>query len=112
MVVARSLRPFAGGELAEIERLGGGHELDAEDAEGVIQDLPVLEGRVHAHRDEVLLVGGGRDGLDAGRRGENALLDDQHVGGVLREHQPGVEAGAVRQEIRQALRLAPGWSGG
>jgi hypothetical protein len=33
-----------------------------------------------------------------------AVLDDQHVGGVLRQHKPGVHAGALGEEGRQADR--------
>ncbi|MBV6466870.1 MAG: hypothetical protein PGMFKBFP_02197 [Anaerolineales bacterium] len=101
---ARGLRPFSGMELAEVQRLRGGHELDTENAVRVVQDLSVLEGDVHAHRHEVLLVGRGGDGLDRSRRGENPLLHDEMVGGVLREHQPGIEAGFVREEVGESLR--------
>ena len=52
---------LAGREVAEVEGLRGRHELDAEHAVGVLEDLAVLEGRVHAHGDEVFLIGGGRD---------------------------------------------------
>src|SRR5512138_2819213 len=38
-----------GSEFTEIQGLGGGHEFDAEDTAGIVQDLRVLEGRVHAH---------------------------------------------------------------
>ncbi len=102
--IARLLRALARRELAEIQGLRGGHELDPQHAIGVIQDLPSLDGRVHSHRDKVLLVGRGRDGLDAGGRAQDALFHDQVVHGVLRKHQPGVKAGLVRQEIRQPLR--------
>ena len=93
------------GEVAEVERLGRGHELDAQDAVGVLEDLPGLEGRVHAHRHEVFLVGGRRDRLDGGGRGEDALLDDQRVGRVLAEHQPeNMPAPRVRKAGSPALR--------
>ena len=54
------------------------------------------------HRDVILLVGGGRDRVDA--RGISALFvfGDQRRGGHLRHHEARVEARTRRQERRQA----------
>ena len=85
-------------------RLCGCHEFDAKDAEGVIEDLSVLEGGVHAHGNKILLVRGGGDGLDRCRCGQDPLLNNQVIGCVLREHHAGIKARFVREEIRQTLR--------
>src|ERR1700690_1952788 len=86
-------------ELPEMKCLCGGHELDTEYPICIIQDLPILEGGVHTHRYEVFLVRGGGDGLYAGRCGQDPLLHDQMVGGILAEHETGVEARLMCQEI-------------
>ena len=103
-ITSRALRDLSRLELAEVQRLRRRHELDSQNTISVIEDLSVLEGGVHAHRDEVLLVRRGRDGLDARRRRKDPLLHDQMVGGVLAEHHPGVKARLMGQEIRQSLR--------
>jgi len=67
--LARLVCSFAGRELAEVQRLGGGHEFDPQNTIGVVEDLSILEGGVHAHRNEILLICRGRDGLNACGRG-------------------------------------------
>jgi hypothetical protein len=75
--LARGLGPPADRERPEVEGLGRGHELDAEHAVRVVENLAVLERGVHAHRHEVFLVGRSRDRLNRRRRRQDALLDDQ-----------------------------------
>ena len=84
--------------VAEVQALGRGHDLDAEHAAGHVQDLAGLERRVPAHGHEVLLVCGGRDGLDVGGGAQDLLFDDQSVGGVLAQHQPREHASALGEE--------------
>jgi len=60
------LSAFTWRELAEVQGLRGSHEFDSQNAKGIIQNLPVLDGGIHAHRNKILLIRGGRDGLNAG----------------------------------------------
>ncbi len=101
--VLRGAHARAGLELAEVERLSGAHELDPQHAVGVLEDLAVLERGVHAHGDEIFLIGCGRDAHRARGRRQDALLRDEHVGGVLAEHHTAVETWVRREEVGQAL---------
>ena len=52
----------------------------------------------------VFLHARGGHRVDAGRRGESAILGDQRRGRVLGDHQPGVHPGLLGEKRRQALR--------
>ncbi len=102
--LTRLLRAQPRRELAKVKGLRSRHEFDAKNAAGVIHDLGVLQRGIHAHRDEVFLVGGRGDGLHGGRGGEHALLDDEVIGRVLAEHETGIEARFMGQEVGESLR--------
>ena len=59
------------------------------------------------HRDMVLLIGGGRDRIDAGRIGALLVLGDQRRGRHLRDHEARVEPRAAASGSR-AGPTAPG----
>ncbi len=57
---------------------------------------------MRGHGDVILLVGRGRNRIDAGRIGARLILGDQRRRGHLRDHEPGVEPGLWGQKRRQA----------
>ena len=57
---------------------------------------------MRGHRDVILLVGRGRNRIDAGRIGAGLVLGDQRRRGHLSDHEPGVETGLRCQERWQA----------
>jgi hypothetical protein len=79
---------------------------------GVIQDLTVLDGGVHAHGNEVFLVGRGGDGLDAGgaerMRCSTISISAVYWLSIIPENIPA----PFGQEWRAGQRLRPGWSSG
>jgi hypothetical protein len=86
----------------KVQRLRGGEHLDRQHVPHVADHLAQLAHRGPAHRDVVLLVAGGRDGVDAAGVREHLVLADQRRRRVLRDHEPGVRARVARQEGRQA----------
>ena len=50
-----------------------------------------MAGTVGAHAYVILLICTGRDGVDAIRMSKGLVVRYQRSGGVLRNHQPGVE---------------------
>ncbi len=77
---------LAEGVIAHIERLGGRHQLDPEDAAGVVENLEVLDSRIHSHRNEVFLIRRRWNRLHRCGSGENALFDDKRISGILAQH--------------------------
>ena len=57
---------------------------------------------MRGHGDVVLLVGRGRDRIDARRKGALLVLRDERRGRHLRDHEAGVQPRLRRQERRQA----------
>ncbi len=57
---------------------------------------------IGAHAHVVLLVGGGRDRVDARRVREHLVLADERGGGVLGDHEAVVQAAVADEEGRQA----------
>ena len=88
---------------AQVEALGGADELDGQDALGVLEDAAQVEGRDRAHRDVVLLVGRGGDGVGRGRVRQHLRLRGQGGRRVLQDHEPRIEAGRGAQEGRQPV---------
>ena len=105
---AHGLQRRAGGERrVEVAALRGGQQLDADHGHGVLDHGQQPARAVRRHRDVVLLVGGGGDGIDAGRVGPLLVLRDERRGRHLRDHEARVQPRLRRQEGRQAGQ-APG----
>ena len=85
----------------KIAGLGGGEQFNADDRHGVIGHRRQAPCAMRGHRDVILLVGRGRNGIDAGRMGEGLVLGDQRGCGHLRDHKPGIEPGLRGQKRRQ-----------
>ncbi len=77
-------------------------KLDAHHAGGVLRHGEETARPVGRHRHVILLVGGGRDGIDARRIGPLLVLGDQGGRGDLRDHEARVQARPGREESRQA----------
>ena len=86
----------------EVAALRGGEQLDRDDVRGVLRHAARRRARVRRHRDVILLVGRGRDRVDARRIGALLVLRDQRRGRHLRDHEAGVEPRLRREERRQA----------
>src|ERR1700733_13441652 len=82
----------------KVASLGGGEELNADDRRCVISHRRQPPRAMRSHRDVILLVGRGRNGIDAGWMGEGLVLGDQGGGGHLRNHEPGIEPGLRGQK--------------
>src|SRR5699024_1249649 len=78
-------------------------ELVGQDGPGVLQDGARLPGGGGAHGDEVLLVGGGGDGVHRGRVGQDLVLRGHIGGGVLDDHEAAVDAAVGGEEAGQAV---------
>src|SRR3712207_8720363 len=61
----------------EVDALRRREQLDPDHAGGVAGDPPRLHRPMRRHRDMVLLVGGGRDAVDAGGEGQALILGDE-----------------------------------
>ena len=86
----------------EIAALRRGQQLDPNHGERVLGHAQQPPGAMGGHGDMVLLVGGGGDGVHAGRIGLLLVLRHQGGGGHLGDHEAGVEARLGSQEGRQA----------
>ena len=86
----------------EVAALRGRQQLDADDVRGVLGHGEQAIGAMRRHRDVVLLVGRGRDRIDARRVGALLVLRDERGGGDLRQHEAGVQARLRGQEGGQA----------
>ena len=85
------------------EGCSGHHQLDGEDRREVVDDRAQLQARAPAHRHMVLLHARRRDRVDAGRRGQAAVLRHERRRGVLGDHHPRVHARLLGKERRQTL---------
>ena len=86
----------------ELDALRRGQQLDAEDVRGVVDHRlqPARgEGR---HRHVVLLVGAGRQAVDAGRMRQRLVLARQRRRGHVGDHEAAVQARVGGEERRQA----------
>ena len=79
----------------------GHEELDGQDVLHIREDRSHLPRRVRRHRHVVLGVRRGRDRVDRGGVGEDFVLRHERRRRVLRDHQPGVHAGARGEVLRQ-----------
>ena len=83
--------------------LAAAQQLDADDIRWHSRPWQQRQARgMRRHRDMILLVGRGRDRIDARRMGALLVLGDERRGRHLREHEAGVQARLGRQERRQA----------
>src|SRR4249920_1972376 len=73
----RHSRRRSGDRHAKVDSLCCGDDLDREDAADVGQHVVQLAHRGPAHRDVVLLIPAGRNGVDARGMGENLVFADQ-----------------------------------
>jgi len=100
--LVRLFHSAAGMEFPEIQRLRGCHAFDSQHAVSVVQDLGILDRRIHAHGNEILLIGGSRDRSDGGGSGQYSLLHNERIRSVLAQHQAGEHPCAFGQECRQS----------
>jgi hypothetical protein len=80
----------------------GNQQLDADDHGGIVDHLHQPTRRMCGHRDMVLLVGRGRNRIDARRMSALLVLGHQRRGRHLRDHEARVQPRPWRQEGRQA----------
>ena len=90
---ARSSGGAGAQRRVEVAALRGGQQLDADDRGGVLGHRQQPARAVRRHRDVVLLVGRGRDRIDARRIGALLVLRHQRRGRHLRDHEAGVQPG-------------------
>ena len=95
--------PVGAEAAADVHGLTGGQQLVGQDGAGVLQDLPGLAGRRGAHGHEILLVGGGGDGVHAGGVSQHLVLRCHGGGGVLHDHIAAVEPALGGQKRRQPV---------
>ena len=88
---------------ADVDGLAGGQQLVGEDVLRVLQDHLGLTGSGGTHGDDILLVGGGGDGVDGRGMRVDLVLADHGGGGVLDDHEAGVDASLGGQERGQAV---------
>src|SRR5205807_6314948 len=102
--VADSRGGRCGGQRgAQVERAGGGEELDGDHAGETVDGTPQLARRGPAHGHMVLLHGAGGYGVDRGRGGQPLELGDDRGLRVLGDHVAGVHARVVGEEGGQAV---------
>ena len=114
--IAVALEPrhaFAQARAHALERRAGRHrrmevaalrrrdQLDRDDIRGILRHGGEPARAVRGHRHVVLLVGGGRNRVDAGRIRALLVLGDQRRGRHLRHHESGIETRLRRQKRRQ-----------
>jgi len=81
------------GRAAKIEGLRRDEQLDADDPLHPVEHRARMSRRDRTHRDVVLLVRRGRDGIDRRRVGQHLVLGGEGSRRVLVDHHPGVHAG-------------------
>ena len=85
-----------------LQPLRGTHQLTRHDTARILVDAPGFERGGHAHRNNIFLVGVGRNGLDARGRTQCAGLTNQRRRGNLDHHEPRFEAGVCREKRGQS----------
>ena len=89
----------------EIDALCRRQQLDREDGRDVRLQLAEPAGGERRHADVILLVGAGRQAVDARRVRHLPVLGGERRGRDLGAHEAGVEAGILDQERRQRAEL-------
>ena len=89
---------------AELDALGGVHQFDGKDVVQVVHDAEQLGGGIGPHTDVVLLSVAGDDGVRGRGVAIHLVLADHGRGGVLRNHEAGVQSRVGHQEFGQAAQ--------
>ncbi len=106
---AHCLQRRAGAQRrVEVAALRRGQQFDRQHADGIVDHFqPSRRAAVRGHRHVILLIGRGRDRIDAGRVGALLVLRHQSGRRHLRDHEARSSARAWASE-RPAGRTAPG----
>ena len=84
----------------QVYGLGGVQQFDGQHAFHVVHYLDALHSGVASHAHMVLLLVGGRNGVDTTRGAELLVFADNGRSGVLRNHETGVQTGGRHEKFR------------
>ena len=89
----------------KVQALRGNQHFDGDNMPHIFQNFTGLASGDRPHADMIFLVGGSRDGIDAGRMGQHFVFGDKRRGRVLRNHQTGIHTRISRQKWRQIAQM-------
>ena len=97
-------RGFCG--ALQVDGLRGIHQLDGKDAFYILHDLHGFDSGVAAHAHVVFLFIGRGNGINGAGSTQLFVFADNGSGGVLRNHEAGVQAGVGNEEFRDVAAVA------
>ena len=89
---------------AEVNALSGIHQFDGKDMLQIIHNTIKLSSCIGTHADVVFLPVGGNDGVATGGIAVHLVLAHHRCGGILRNHETGVQTGIGNKEFRKSAQ--------